>query len=57
MTMTSPACPLGDYLKDLVESMVKMRVPDVQDIEIAIVWEPPWNADMMSADAKRELGG
>lgn len=57
MTMTSPACPLGDYLKDLVESMVKMRVPDVQDIEIAIVWEPAWNADMMSADAKRELGG
>ncbi len=57
MTMTSPACPLGDYLKDLVESMVKWRVPGVQDVEIALVWEPAWNADMMSADAQRQLDG
>jgi len=57
MTMTSPACPLGDYLKELVESMVKWRVPGVQEVEIALVWEPPWNAEMMSADAKRQLDG
>jgi metal-sulfur cluster biosynthetic enzyme len=57
MTMTSPACPLGDYLKDLVDSMVKWRIPDVQEVEIALVWEPPWNPDMMSADAKRQLDG
>ena len=57
MTMTSPACPLGDYLKDLVESMVKWRIPEVQEVEIDLVWEPRWNADMMSADAKQQLDG
>jgi len=57
MTMTSPACPLGDYLKDLVDSTVKWRVPEVQEIEIVLVWDPPWNADMMSAEARRQLDG
>lgn len=57
MTMTSPACPLGDYLKDLVDSTVKWQVPDVQEVEIALVWEPPWNPDMMSAEARRQLDG
>jgi len=56
MTMTSPACPLGDYLKDLVRSAVRSRAPDVQDVAVALVWEPRWNADMMSEDARRQLG-
>jgi metal-sulfur cluster biosynthetic enzyme len=53
----SPACPLGDYLKDLVDSMVKWRVRDVEEIEIALVWDPRWNPDMMSADAQQQLDG
>lgn len=57
MTMTSPACPLGDYLKDLIDSMVKWRVSEVEDVEIVLVWEPPWNPDMMSAEAKQQLDG
>jgi metal-sulfur cluster biosynthetic enzyme len=57
MTMTSPACPLGDYLKDLIDSTVKWRVREVEDVEIALVWEPPWNPDMMSDDAKQQLDG
>jgi metal-sulfur cluster biosynthetic enzyme len=57
MTMTSPACPLGDYLKDLVDSTVKWRVREVEDVEIVLVWEPPWNPDMMSDAAKRQLDG
>ena len=57
MTMTSPACPLGDYLKDLVDSTVKWRVREVEDLEIVLVWEPRWNPDMMSAEAARQLDG
>ena len=57
MTMTSPACPLGDYLKDLVDSMLRSRVREVEDVEIVLVWEPPWNPDMMSDDAKQQLDG
>ena len=41
MTMTSPACPLVDYLKELVTSAIHEHVPDVTDVEIAIEWEPP----------------
>ena len=57
MTMTSPACPLGDYLKDLVDSMVKWRVREAEEVEIVLVWEPRWDPDMMSADAKQQLDG
>ena len=57
MTMTSPACPLGDYLKDLVDSTVRWRVPEVQDVGIDLVWEPRWSADMMTEDARRQLDG
>jgi metal-sulfur cluster biosynthetic enzyme len=57
MTMTSPACPLGDYLKDLVDSTVRWRVREVGDVEIVLVWEPRWNPDMMSVEAKQQLDG
>lgn len=55
MTMTSRACPLGDYLKDLVDSTITGLVRGVQDVEVVFVWEPPWNPDMMSAQARRQL--
>ena len=56
MTMTSPACPLVDYLKDLVTSAIRERVPDVVDVDISLEWEPPWDPDMMSDEARRQLG-
>lgn len=55
MTLTSPNCPAAQSLPAEVESKVK-AVPDVSDAMIEIVWEPPWNIDMMSEDAKLELG-
>jgi metal-sulfur cluster biosynthetic enzyme len=55
MTMTSPACPLRDYLKDLVESVVTSRLPDVQSVVVDIVTEPPWTEDLMSEAARRQL--
>lgn len=56
MTMTSPACPLADYLKDLVTSAIRQHVPDVLDVDINLEWEPPWDPDMMSDEARRQLG-
>lgn len=55
MTLTSPNCPAAQSLPGEVESKVK-AVPEVSDAVIEIVWEPPWNIDMMSEDAKLELG-
>lgn len=56
MTMTSPACPLADYLKDLVTSAIRRHVPDVMDVDIHLEWEPPWDPEMMSDEARRQLG-
>src|SRR5580700_12113709 len=56
MTMTSPACPLADYLKDLVTSAIRRHVPDVVDVDIDVVSEPPWDPDTMSDEARRQLG-
>lgn len=55
MTMTSPACPMRDYLQDLVESSITARVPDVRGVTIDIVDEPPWSPDLMSDEARRQL--
>jgi metal-sulfur cluster biosynthetic enzyme len=57
MTMTSPACPLRDYIKDLVVTAIAERAAELEDIEIVIVTEPPWTPDMMSDAARRQLGG
>ena len=40
MTMTSPACPLADFLKELVTSAIHEHVPDVTAVEIVVEWEP-----------------
>jgi metal-sulfur cluster biosynthetic enzyme len=55
MTMTSPACPLRDYLQDLVESTVVSRVPNAERVVVEIVDDPPWTADLMSEAARRQL--
>lgn len=57
MTMTSPACPLRDYIKSLVVQAIAERADEFDDIEIAIVTDPPWTADLMSDQARRQLGG
>lgn len=55
MTMTTPACPLGDYLRDLVESGIQQRVAGVERVDVDLVWDPPWNPDMMSDAARRRI--
>ena len=57
MTMTSPACPLADYMKELVVSAIRERAPEIEDVDVTIAWDPPWDPDMMSDEAKRQLGG
>jgi metal-sulfur cluster biosynthetic enzyme len=56
MAMTSPGCPLRDYLQDLVEAAVTARIPDAHRVIVEIVTEPPWTPDLMSEDARRQLG-
>ena len=56
MTMTTPACPMGSYLTDNVKSAVLRRLPSITQVEVELVWEPPWDPAMISDEAKRQLG-
>ena len=56
MTLTTPACPMNQYIGAQVEEALREQVPDVRNVGINIVWSPPWNPNMMSEDAKMELG-
>ena len=54
MTLTSPNCPVAESLpKDVKENI--MKVEGVSDVNLNIVWEPPWDKDKMSEAAKLEL--
>lgn len=55
MTMTSPACPMGEMLLDEVHAELLHAFPDAK-IELRLVWEPAWSPDMMSDQAKKNLG-
>ncbi len=56
MTMTTPACPLHTYLTSSAEALIWQNVPEVHGVEIRLVWSPPWNPQMMTDTAKRQLG-
>lgn len=55
MTLTSPMCPVAGTLPGEVKEKIK-SVPGVSDVYIDLVWEPSWNKDMMSEEAKLILG-
>jgi FeS assembly SUF system protein len=55
MTLTSPACPVAGSLPPEVEQKVR-EVPGVTDATVEVVWDPPWNPEMMSEASKLELG-
>ena len=55
MTLTSPNCPVADSLPLEVKEKVKM-VEGVKDAEVELTFDPPWDQDMLSEEAKLELG-
>lgn len=55
MTLTSMGCPMGPQIVDSVKQEL-MELPEVKDVEVDIVWNPPWSRDKMSRYAKMALG-
>ena len=55
MTLTSPGCPVAGSLPIEVESRV-MDIPGVKSVKVKLVWDPPWNPDMISEAGKLQLG-
>ncbi|MEB8328153.1 MAG: SUF system Fe-S cluster assembly protein [Flavobacteriales bacterium] len=55
MTLTSPNCPVAESLPMEVEEKVK-SIDAIKDVEVEITFDPPWTQDLMSEEAKLELG-
>jgi FeS assembly SUF system protein len=54
MTLTTPSCPSAQELPAQVEEAVRM-VPGVTDVAVDVVWDPPWDRERMSEDARLAL--
>ena len=54
MTLTSPNCPVADSLPKMVKNNI-LKLVGVSDVELKLVWDPPWTKDKMSEAAKLEL--
>lgn len=55
MTLTTPGCPLGGFLDDQIRACLT-ALPQVRDVRVELVWEPPWEPRAMSDAAKEQLG-
>lgn len=55
MTLTSPNCPAAQSLPQEVKDKLQ-SIPGIGEVTVQIVWDPPWDKDMMSEVAKLELG-
>ena len=54
MTLTSPNCPVAESLPKMVKDNI-LKLDDVNDVDLKLVWDPPWTKDKMSEAAKLEL--
>ncbi|MFN2165959.1 MAG: metal-sulfur cluster assembly factor [Anaerolineae bacterium] len=56
MTLTSPGCPVGPQIIYEVKHTLKRYFPEMENVNVNIVWQPFWSPEMMSEWAKEELG-
>jgi FeS assembly SUF system protein len=54
MTLTSPNCPVAESLPKMVKDNI-LKLNDVDDVDLKLVWDPPWTKEKMSEAAKLEL--
>ncbi len=55
MTLTTPGCGLANYIAQEVESKLE-GLPDIQEAQVKLTFDPRWNPEMMSAEARHKLG-
>ena len=55
MTLTFAGCGMGPYIAQQAEWRIA-EIEEVDDVEVDLIFEPPWNPDMISEDGKKELG-
>lgn len=55
MTLTTPACPSGSWIHEGAQAALR-QLPGVKNVRVDLVFDPPWNTEMLSANARRQLG-
>jgi metal-sulfur cluster biosynthetic enzyme len=55
MTVTAPGCPMAQYMAQMAKKAIE-EVDGVDEANVEVVFEPPWNPEMMSAEARKRLG-
>lgn len=56
LTMTTPACPMSEMILDDARRALAGLAPEGTEIDLNLVWEPPWNPDKMSENARDHFG-
>ncbi len=56
MTLTTPFCPVGPSIKQQISQVISRDLDGVGKVDVQFTFNPPWDKDMMSEDAKAELG-
>jgi metal-sulfur cluster biosynthetic enzyme len=56
MTLTTPACPAGPQMIGEAQTLLHEKFPELDEVNINLVWTPFWNPSMMTDEAKEELG-
>lgn len=54
-TLTAQGCGMGQILKEDIKKKL-LALPEIREADVELVWEPPWNQNMISANAKHQLG-
>jgi metal-sulfur cluster biosynthetic enzyme len=55
MTLTTPACPIGPMVVEQIQESLGI-MPGVKDVDVEFTFDPPWGPDMMTEDARHDLG-
>lgn len=56
MTLTNPSCPLAGLIATEVEQAVRAAFEEIDDVEVSLVWDPPWTFERLSESAREQLG-
>ncbi|MGB3327423.1 MAG: metal-sulfur cluster assembly factor, partial [Thermomicrobiales bacterium] len=56
MTLTTPGCPLHATIAEAVQRVLETRHPSLVDIQMDLVWDPPWDTSMITAAGRSQLG-
>ncbi len=56
MTLTSPACPANQSMTQQTEQILRERFPEIKNVTVSVVWDPPWSPDLMAPSAREKLG-